>query len=406
MGAWVLFERRAVPRVVLAAVACALPACDRLAGVSDLSSSGGDRHLCSGPDCAGSCAAGWADCDGDIEADGCETSLELASSCGACGVSCPPDQVCGAGGRCDFRSCAPGGPGRSDCGPHGDESCCASIEVPGGTFLRDHDGVTTTGPGLPATVSAFRLDRYEVTVARMRAFADAQVAGWRPAAGSGKHTYLPGGGLNGGAEPGWLDKWSQFLPKDAEDWFATHHCIFLDYPFTWARDPAEMPRRPLSCTHWVEAYAFCIWDGGFLPTLAESQFAGAGGDEQRVYPWSSPPSSTLVDDAHLVACDAGTCAPMADVGSRSPLGDGRWGHVDLAGNAVELVDDDAQVAPPVPCVDCAAANMLSDNRVSRGGSYNFDYGTSRVAWRQSITVIDRQIERGIRCARAPAARPE
>src|SRR5262245_17745957 len=44
------------------------------------------------------------------------------------------------------------------------ESCCAASNVPGGTFNRLNNSA------FPATVSAFRLDTYEVVVGRFRAF--------------------------------------------------------------------------------------------------------------------------------------------------------------------------------------------------------------------------------------------
>ena len=57
------------------------------------------------------------------------------------------------------------------CGPSGTASCCSSPLVPGGTFYRSYDVGTDgmyTSMASPATVSDFRLDTYEVTVARFR----------------------------------------------------------------------------------------------------------------------------------------------------------------------------------------------------------------------------------------------
>jgi formylglycine-generating enzyme required for sulfatase activity len=52
-----------------------------------------------------------------------------------------------------------------------------------------------------------------------------------------------------------------------------------------------------------EAYAFCIWDGGFLPSEAEWECAAAGGPDQREYPWGStdPGTANLYDCADLTA---------------------------------------------------------------------------------------------------------
>ncbi len=92
--------------------------------------------------------------------------------------------------------CQVGGNGLTDCGPNR-ESCCTSPEVPAGTFFRSFtppgpDGGVTpaadggpTGDADPASVSAFRLDKYEVTVGRFRQFVTAWNGGhgWVPAAG-------------------------------------------------------------------------------------------------------------------------------------------------------------------------------------------------------------------------------
>ena len=86
----------------------------------------------------------------------------------------------------------------------GGGSCCTRILVPGGSFPMGR-GTEACGrwcrtgcpsdigggcwpneqPEHPATVSSFYLDKYEVTVGRFRAFADAFGAGWRPEAGQG-----------------------------------------------------------------------------------------------------------------------------------------------------------------------------------------------------------------------------
>ena len=62
-----------------------------------------------------------------------------------------------------FRSCTPGGAGRTDCGPggSGSEDCCASLEVPGGTF--DRNCATSTCTQMPdqVSVSSLRVDKYE-----------------------------------------------------------------------------------------------------------------------------------------------------------------------------------------------------------------------------------------------------
>ncbi|WP_437616380.1 hypothetical protein WMF20_21365 [Sorangium sp. So ce834] len=53
------------------------------------------------------------------------------------------------------------------CGPSGAESCCESKTITGGTFQRFD---TNSRVASPATVSSFKLDRFEVTVGRFRHF--------------------------------------------------------------------------------------------------------------------------------------------------------------------------------------------------------------------------------------------
>ncbi len=61
---------------------CAGPTCGRCVPAH------GATAACIAGQCAlGACTAAWADCNHQAS-DGCETDLSLASSCGACGVTC------------------------------------------------------------------------------------------------------------------------------------------------------------------------------------------------------------------------------------------------------------------------------------------------------------------------------
>ncbi len=372
-------------------------------------------HLCSGEGCVGSCEVGFADCNGSLDADGCETSVATAAACGACGVACETGQLCTAHG-CAWASCGEALPGRTGCGPRGDEDCCASLDVPGGTFQRRNDAASASPGGFVATVHAFRLDRFEVTVGRFRAFLGAVAAGWRPVVGAGKHAYLARGGLlveDGGfrhLETGWTGEFAGRLSWSRALWDDALACGG-DARATWTPAPGANEDRPIVCTDWSSAVLFCAWDGGFVPSEAEWHFAAGGGAEQRVRPWSAPPEASAIDDAHAVYCDVAGCARGAEpVGSRSPLGDGRWGHADLVGNADEwLYDGVWDLADwPMPCTDCAREPDANGWRATAGSGFardadaqrSFDRGMDDYALRPGRDVLP-YVELGIRCARAP-----
>jgi Sulfatase-modifying factor enzyme 1 len=211
------------------------------------------------------------------------------NNCGGCGKACAVGLVCHIGTCGNPPSCAPGGAGMTNCGPGGSgtESCCASLGVTGGTFYRTYDTsffVPLTADGGPtaeadpATVSSVRLDKYSVTVGRFRQFVSAVSppdggAGWLPAPGSGKHAYLSGGnGLaNSAAPPGYEPGWSALDNVNIAPTDANLSCG------TWTPSPGVQENFPINCVNWYEAYAFCIWDGGFLPSEAEWEYAAAGG---------------------------------------------------------------------------------------------------------------------------------
>lgn len=301
----------------------------------------------------------------------------------------------------------------STCGPSSNESCCTSPLVTGGTFYRSYDGVTTspidyTSNAYPATVSDFLLDKYEITVGRFRKFVAAWNGGWRPAAGAGKHGHLNGGsGLTDSSgtvayESGWSAAWvSNVAPTDAN-----LQCPGSQYPYqTWTPSTGANENRPINCENWFEAYAFCIWDGGFLPSEAEWNYAASGGDEQRVYPWSSPANLTTIgcSYANYEYVPSSLCAPAGanDVGSEAPTGNGKYGQTDLGGNVREWTLDWRASSYGSVCNNCTQLSTSATGRAIRGGAFD-DYPVSlHSSARGSSDPSSRFWGTGARCARAP-----
>jgi formylglycine-generating enzyme required for sulfatase activity len=240
----------------------------------------------------------------------------------------------------------------------------------------------------PATVSAFALDKYEVTVSRFRAFVETGT-GTRarpPSAGAGAHAEIP--------DSGWDPSWNGELVTDAVALATALQCDATNQ--TWTDAPGPNERLPMNCVTWYEALAFCAWDGGYLPTEAEWNYTAAGGDEQRAYPWSDPAGSTEVDCARA---NSSACSSALDhVGATSPDGSGRWGHADLAGNAFEWTLDGSG-AYPDPCDDCANLAETS-TRVLRGGGWDNSAAEVRGAYRLGRLSNLRHRAVGLRCARA------
>lgn len=344
------------------------------------------------------------------------------------GVEC--DGYCSNGDCVVPPSCDGDGAGVSRCGPD-DELCCKSHYVPGTrggeTFYRSYDGTSEgyEAKSAPATVSGFLLDRYEVTVGRFRRFIESSQAGGSiPDDGAGKHQHLEGGALHdtvsGDAEHGWRAAWNQYLSLSRE----SPGVGGTDCPTnnrTWTPAPGANEDQPIVCANWFEAYAFCIWDGGFLPSELEWNYAAAGGAQQRVYPWSQPAgSSTIECEVHAHFGQNADRCPGEDrpapVGSY-PAGAGRWKHLDLAGNVGEWTLD-VGGSYVSPCADCAALGAAAGvDRVVRGGTfYNpeaFLLSSRRNPWPADPVFVPepmpgeddlktyRSFDGGFRCARSP-----
>jgi len=161
---------------------------------------------------------------------------------------------------------------------------------------------------------------------------------------------------------------------------------------------------PITCVNWYEAYAFCIWDGGFLPSEAEWEYAAAGGGQQREYPWGTTDPGTSSEYA-IYYCyypsgsmDCTGVANIAPVGS-APAGAGMWGQLDLAGD-VEKWNLDNYAAYGDPCIDCAYLALGTTDRVNRGGGYLYTLALQLPAFRAHAKPSYRG-SAGFQCARSP-----
>jgi formylglycine-generating enzyme len=308
-----------------------------------------------------------------------------AGTGGGTGGSLPDGSTAGCG------PAAPSCQGGLLCGS-GDD-CCATVRIPGGSFNRGGNAT------YPATVGDFCLDTYEVTVGRFRAFVQAYDAwyagGQRPAVNDGE--------VRSGDGTGWKQPFESNLPSTAAG-FLTASRLLCDSVFqTWPASDAgtKNDTLPINCVSWFEAYAFCIWDGGRLPTDAEFEYAAGHGSENRKYPWGSAPYDSTRATYDCTHGGVGSCtfSDIVPVGSK-PAGNGFWGQADLAGSMAEWVRDN-YVSPYsiTNCDNCVCDVNPANSRSVRGGSFYLGTDSIQVAYRNEFTPWGNDNDTGFRCAR-------
>jgi len=201
------------------------------------------------------------------------------------------------------------------CGPSGNDDCCKSLLVPGGTFYRSYDGVDYVEKDYPATVSDFYLDKYEVTVRRFRMFVNAGMGTQKspPADGAGAHPRIAGSG--------WSSAWNANLAADADALKTAQKC-FAAYQ-SWTDAPGSNESKPVNCLNWYTAFAFCAWDGGRLPGAASS---GTTRGRARPIPRQSMTATPPTAAARARACRTwGRSRPKATGSGGSPTWAGTRG---------------------------------------------------------------------------------
>jgi formylglycine-generating enzyme required for sulfatase activity len=256
-------------------------------------------------------------------------------------------------------------------------------------------------PEHAAIIAPFALDRYEVTVSRFRQFVNSYDV-WRsshPAVGEGAHASAP--------NTGWGQSWTPIgdnLPLTAEALKARISCDLPQQNWTSVTGTDVTETYPMTCADWYLAFAFCIWDGGRLPTESEWEYAAAGGSQNRLYPWGTEPPN-----AKRANFGGSNNSPKVIVGSKLGTGgESYFGHADLAGSIFEWVYDYYSASTygttlnPNTCNNCVNNTpATTPTRVTRGGGWSYtDSNDFRNARRNGFPPYLNTSLLGFRCARS------
>lgn len=217
------------------------------------------------------------------------------------------------------------------------------VFLEGGSFLMGNNGAPEEAPEFEATVKAFYMDQYPVTVAQYAAFAEA--TGHR-------------------------------APKFSHD--------------------AQLsgPTQPVVGVSWHDAAAYAAWAGKQLPTETQWEYA-ARGKGNRKYPWGNA-------DPDPNRCNFGDFLGMPSIVTMHKDGWTPDGVCDLAGNVYEWTRD-----PYVPYAQRLAnpeAGPATPLMAIRGGSWSTGPDTMRCTHRRGLFPEAQLTTVGFRCVVAARRR--
>lgn len=245
------------------------------------------------------------------------------------------------------------------------------VKVPDGTFvmgLTDEDPLLLQTAGLKrVTVSAFLIDKHEVSNAEYRAFVTQQ-----------------------GNQSG--------LTPDASAWSRAGSASTMESYF----QNAAYDDYPVVAITWSQANSFCQSQNGRLPTEAEWEYVARSGMQGNIYPWPgfeprdpqggylanfSPGRGVYAADGYAFTAPVEAFVPTM------------WGLYNVSGNVAEWVQDSY----------VASYSSLSNfnphyedegepRRVVRGGSWASDDFYIGVGVRDAQPADEANIYTGFRCA--------
>lgn len=250
---------------------------------------------------------------------------------------------------------------------------------------------------------------------------------WQPPYGEPLWVHIPAGEFWLGSDPQY-DRYAQdheqpqqrvYLP---EYWIAktpitqAQYALFVrhtghDAPDDWDGDnpPRGKDQHPVVKVSWHDAIAYCNWLSQMtgkhitLPSEAEWEKAARGDQDRRIYPWGD------VFDMRKCNCGAFGLQDTSAVGI-FPKGASPYGCLDMAGNVWEWTrsrfasypyqTDDGREDLKVDRSDEEDDNR----RVLRGGSFSYNGGIVRCAYRNHFLPGYRRDHYGFRvsCVRLPS----
>jgi len=268
------------------------------------------------------------DCDGETD----EITANSVEHCGECGNPCTGSYTECVGGFCH--------------NPDGDSVHCGYSKgskdrgemcfVAGGIFTvgcsnGDQDCPEESQPAHDVTLSAYYIDRHEVTNRQYKTYLDDNPDSPAPACSNGSSV------------------WNE----------------------TSRNYTAGVGEQPVVCVTHEQTLAYCTWAGKSLPTEAQWE-AAARGLGSATYPWGedAPSCDVAVMNNDVDACGEEGADSVLDVCSRPVEHNGNpYDLCDMGGNAWEWVADwyapytaDLQADPSGP--------ESGDYRIWRGGAWN------------------------------------